>query len=349
VVRRSAGRRTNLGLLGGLLLALGTGGLAFGVGTGWARWALGAHAAAGLALLLLGPWKSVIARRALARRPPRRGRVVGLGLALLVAVALATGIGHSTGLLRSLGPVTAMQVHVGAALATLPLALWHVLARPQRPRRTDFGRRALLRAGALAGAAGLAWAAAEGLERLTGLPGGRRRFTGSYATGSLDPAAMPVTQWLDDPVPQLEVEGWRLRVRAGGRVRDWSYAELAAFSDRLRATVDCTGGWYAEQDWEGAWLDRLLPAEGTRELQGAARRGSVVVTSTTGYGRRFPLGERRRLLVATRVGGQPLAPGHGFPARIVAPGRRGFWWVKWVDQIEVRADPPWWQPPFPLT
>jgi DMSO/TMAO reductase YedYZ molybdopterin-dependent catalytic subunit len=369
--RTSAGRRTNLGLLGGLLLALGTGGLAFGVGTGWARWAAGAHAAAGLALLLLGPWKSVIVRRALARRPPRRGRIVGLGLAGLVAVALATGFGHSTGLLRSLGPVTAMQVHVGAALATLPLALWHVLGRPQRPHRTDLGRRGLLRAGALAGAAGLAWAAAEGLERLAGLPGGRRRFTGSYAAGSMDPAAMPVTQWLDDPVPELEAGRWRLRVRAGGRVRDWSYGELAAFSDRLRATVDCTGGWYAEQDWEGAWLDRLLP-EGVspdrllppprgpgergpvdrvpvdREAP-AGGRGSVVVTSTTGYRRRFPVSQRRRLLVATRVGGRPLAPGHGFPARIVAPGRRGFWWVKWVDQIEVSADPPWWQPPFPLT
>jgi hypothetical protein len=160
--RTSAGRRTNLGLLGGLLLALGTGGLAFGVGTGWARWVAGAHAAAGLALLLLGPWKSVIVRRALARRPPRRGRIVGLGLAGLVVVALATGFGHSTGLLRSLGPVTAMQVHVVAALATLPLALWHVLGRPQRPHRTDLGRRGLLRAGALAGAAGRrprAWSA----------------------------------------------------------------------------------------------------------------------------------------------------------------------------------------------
>jgi len=379
VARMTAGRRTNLGLLGGLLLALGTGGLAYGIGTGWARWALGAHAAAGLALLLLGPWKSVIARRALARRPPRRGRAAGLGLAVLVAVVLATGIGHSTGLLRSLGPVTAMQVHVGGALATLPLVLWHVLARPQRPRRTDLGRRSLLRAGVLAGAAGLTWAVAEGLERLAGLPGGRRRFTGSYAAGSLDPAAMPVTQWLDDPVPELDPEGWRLRVRVGSSVRDWSYAELAAFSDRLRATIDCTGGWYAEQEWQGAWLDRLLPEgygapsggapvgrAGSGGLPGGApvdgvgsgglpvdgvgaARGSLVVTSTTGYSRRFPLGERRRLLVATRVGGRPLAAGHGFPARIVAPGRRGFWWVKWVDQIEVSAEPPWWQPPFPLT
>jgi DMSO/TMAO reductase YedYZ molybdopterin-dependent catalytic subunit len=53
--------------------------------------------------------------------------------------------------------------------------------------------------------------------------------------------------------------------------------------------------------------------------------------------------------VATRVGGAPLSVGHGFPARLVAPGRRGFWWVKWVDRIELRSTPWWWQPPFPVT
>ncbi|HEX8862993.1 MAG TPA: molybdopterin-dependent oxidoreductase, partial [Actinomycetes bacterium] len=264
-------------------------------------------------------------------------------LAALLLVALLSGFAHSSGLLRQLGPVSAMQLHVGAALAAVPLALWHLLARPQRPHRTDASRRVLLRAGALAGAAGLAWAATEGLQRLARLPGRGRRFTGSFAAGSGDPAAMPVTQWLDDPVPQVDPAGWRLRVSAGGRVREWSYAELAAFGDRLRATIDCTGGWYAEQEWEGAWLDRLLP-EGA-----AAGRGSLAVGSATGYTRRFPLDERRRLLLATRAGGRPLAPGHGFPARIVAPGRRGFWWVKWVDRIEVADPPPWWQPPFPLT
>lgn len=345
-----AGRRTNLALLGGLLLALATGGLAFGVGTGWARWVLGAHAAAGVALLLLSPWKSSIASRALARRPPRPARSAGIALAALIAVALVTGFGHSTGLLRSLGPVTAMQVHVGAALACVPLALWHLLARPQRPRRADLGRRGLLRAGSLAGAAALGWVAVEALERVAGLSGAGRRFTGSYVAGSMDPASMPVTQWLDDPVPSVDAASWRLRVRAGGEVRDWSYQELDAFSDRLRATVDCTGGWYAEQEWQGVWLDRLLPGPPGAASPGAPDgRGSVVVTSLTGYQRRFPSRERGRLLVATRAGGRPLAEGHGFPARIVAPGRRGFWWVKWVREVELEGGPWWWQPPFPLT
>jgi hypothetical protein len=32
----------------------------------------------------------------------------------------------------------------------------------------------------------------------------------------------------------------------------------------------------------------------------------------------------------------------------VAPGRRGFWWVKWLDRLVVDTRPWWWQPPFPL-
>jgi DMSO/TMAO reductase YedYZ molybdopterin-dependent catalytic subunit len=35
-------------------------------------------------------------------------------------------------------------------------------------------------------------------------------------------------------------------------------------------------------------------------------------------------------------------------ARLVAPDRRGFWWVKWVVAIEVDDLPDWWQSPFPL-
>jgi DMSO/TMAO reductase YedYZ molybdopterin-dependent catalytic subunit len=97
----------------------------------------------------------------------------------------------------------------------------------------------------------------------------------------------------------------------------------------------------SEQDWEGVLLSRLLPDAGEAR--------SVSVVSATGYARRFPVRDVPSLLGATRVGGETLRPGHGFPARIVAPGRRGFWWVKWLDRIELSGVPWWWQPPFPLT
>jgi DMSO/TMAO reductase YedYZ molybdopterin-dependent catalytic subunit len=88
-------------------------------------------------------------------------------------------------------------------------------------------------------------------------------------------------------------------------------------------------------------VTRLIPATGDAR--------SLLVRSHTGYWVRLPIGDVDHLLLATGAGGRPLSPGHGYPLRLVAPGRRGFWWVKWVDRIEVGAEPAWWQPPFPLT
>lgn len=333
-----AGRRTNLALLALSGAALLTGALAYGIGGGWAGPVVIAHGVVGLAMILLAPWKSVVARRGLRRRRP--GSWASVALAVLVSAAVIFGVLHATGLGVDLGPITSMQLHVGTALLSIPLALWHVMARRVRPRRPDLSRRSLLRAGVLLGGAGVAYAATEGLVRVASLPGGERRFTGSFEAGSFRPASMPVTQWLNDPVPGVDPSTWRLLVRSAAGERAWSLEELEAFGDRVRATIDCTGGWYAVQDWEGARLSRLLPDPGEAR--------SVLVRSVTGYPRRFPVRDVDGLLVATRAGGRPLDRGHGFPARVVAPGRRGFWWVKWVDTIELSAAPWWWQWPFPL-
>jgi DMSO/TMAO reductase YedYZ molybdopterin-dependent catalytic subunit len=334
-----SGRTTNLALLALLVVALASGGLAFAVGTPAGRWVVVGHGMAGLALLLLSPWKSTVARRGLARR--RAGRAASLAFALLVLVAVAAGLLHAAGA-GALGPVTAMQLHVGAALLAVPLLAWHARARRVRPRRTDLSRRNALRLGALAAGAGLAWLGVEGAVRLAGLPGAGRRFTGSLpvAAGG-DPGRIPVTQWLDDRVPELDAAAWRLELRAGGRRRQVTYAELAAGTDRVEAVLDCTGGWYAGARWEGVRLDRLLAGMG----EGA----SVLITSSTGYQRRLPWPAAGSALLATRLAGRPLPAGHGFPARLVVPGRRGFWWVKWVTAVELTATPAWRQPPFPLT
>ena len=74
------------------------------------------------------------------------------------------------------------------------------------------------------------------------------------------------------------------------------------------------------------------------------RRVAYLLPETTMY-LTADIFARARDLVAALL----LSPGHGFPLRLVAPGRRGFWWVKWVERIETSATPWWWQSPFPLT
>ena len=195
-------RRTNTYLLVLLATAFLTGWLAFAFATAPARWSLVIHATAGVGVAMVTPWKSLIARHGLERRRP--GWWASLLLAVLVLVSLAAGLLHSTGLLLAWGGFTAMEIHVGAAIAAVPFALWHVLARPAFLRRTDLSRRYLMRGGALLAASVGTYSAGEGVVRLFALPGARRRFTGSYDAGSLQPQLLPATQWLFDQVPDIE-------------------------------------------------------------------------------------------------------------------------------------------------
>jgi hypothetical protein len=339
LTRAPTGRVTNLTLLVALLLAFATGTGAVATGSSHGRWIVVAHGVAAVAVVLLIPWKSRVVRHGLRRA--RRSRWFSLLLAVLAGTTVLFGLGYTTGVVLSVGGVPGLWLHIAVALALVPLALWHIVARRVRVHRTDLSRRNLLRTGAVGAAAAGLYAAAAGAVALAGLPGDRRRFTGSYESGSFDPAAMPTTIWLDDRVPDVDADRWRLTIVDGSGRRELALPQLAAFDTHLRATLDCTSGWYAHQDWAGAPLSALV-----REV-GDAR--SLLVHSASGYWMRLPVRDLDRLLLAHSVGGEPLSPGHGFPLRLVAPGRRGFWWVKWVDRIELRSTPWWWQPPFPLT
>jgi hypothetical protein len=317
---RSGGRLTNVALLGLLAVAFFSGWVAFELSGQPARAILVVHAAAGVAIVLLVPWKSLIARRGMRR--PRPMRWASIVLALGVVVSLVFGFLHSFGR-PDIGYLTAMDFHVGAALCVLPFVVWHVLARPAKLRPADLSRRNFIKGGALLGASALG---------VMALPGARRGPTGSYQAAYAIP-----TQWMFDATPDMGVESYRLTV-AG---RSWTYSQLAAFDDRVTAVLDCTGGWYSEQIWEGVWLHRLLPANDAGLL-------SVNVRSITGYSRRFDVDDAPRMLLATRLEGSALDPGNGFPLRLVVPGLRGFTWVKWVTSVDAEPLPSWWQPPFPL-
>jgi hypothetical protein len=309
-------RRVNLALAAVLAVATASGAAALLVGEGRAGVVVWAHGAAGFALLALLRPKSRIAVRGAARRG--RSAAPGILLGALVAASVVLGLAHASGT-GTLGPLTALGWHIGLALAAVPVAAAHVWRRPPRPRAGDLTRGAFLRAAAVA-AVGIT--AKVAFERALGAP--------RAATGSLPRAAPVPTAWLDDATPR-DVTTAFTRER------------LAALPQTsVVCALDCTSGWYSTNRWSGVALTDLLPAlpPGTRSVQ---------VRSATGYARRLDTSDLDGVLLATHMDGVPLPPEHGAPARLVAPGRRGYWWVKWVTDVSPSALPAWAQPPFPLT
>ena len=100
------------------------------------------------------------------------------------------------------------------------------------------------------------------------------------------------------------------------------------------ANLDCTGGFYSTQRWRGIHIGHLLD-------QATLHTDAHVVRfiSVTSYRWSLPLEEARTALLATHLDEEPLSHEHGFPLRLVAPGRRGFEWVKWITRIEVLTAP----------
>jgi Oxidoreductase molybdopterin binding domain len=346
-----SGRAVNLAILVLVTVQFLSGFAAFLVGTPDGRWVFWVHAVGGVTLALLVPWKTAIALRSFARRRWGVWAALPILLSLLFLGSLISGLLWSTtGLPRVsiplYGQITGLTVHVTLSLVLLVPLADHLVLRWFPPRTDDFfGRRQALRTLSAVAAGAAAWRASEGLSALASLSGSTRRFTGSREEGSFAGNAHPVTNWLSDETQVIDLEGWRLRVR--GRVARelvLTYEELRSLpSSVARSLLDCTGGWFTRQDWRGVRISTLL-AE-ARVLDDAR---SLVVHSVTGYDRRFAMDDVDRLLLAFQVTGEQLTPVHGFPARLVAPGRRGYNWVKWVDSMEVSAAPPLLQPPLPL-
>lgn len=291
------------------------------------------HRIAGLGLVLALPWKDVVARASLARRIRRAilpTAVPGILATAALATTVALGLAWTVGIVSFDRPIpySAMNLHVFAGIALVPLTAWHVARRWERPRPRDLlARRAALR---LLGLGTVAVVAGMAVGRI---PEGRR-ITGSKHAGSFTGNDFPLTIWAFDAVPSIDPASWRLELAGAlADLRPLALADVAAGPTReLDAIIDCTGGWWSEQRWRGAGFLDLLASRG---LSRAAR--SATVTSVTGHSWTFPLEDLKDALLATHVGGEPLSAGHGAPVRLVVPGRRGFQWIKWVRRISVDA------------
>ncbi|WP_424002468.1 molybdopterin-dependent oxidoreductase [Haloarcula salina] len=324
-------RAVDWGLFAAVTTLLSTGVATMFAGTPSAAWIIDVHALSGVVLVLLLPVKL---RRVAHRVAPSRlsgGRALSLLLAAVVLGALGTGIWWVFGGSLDLGPWGLFHLHVGLGLLVPPLLLWHLREHFHSPATvTRGGRRDVLRYTGLLTAGALLWRVQGPVNDAIETAGADRRYTGSREEGTGDGNRFPVTSWVaDDPDP-IDATDWSLSV--GGRVaRERTYDAGQLTPDATdRAILDCTSGWYSGHEWTGVRVGDLLDAAGP-----ADDAAWVQFRSVTGYRWSLPLPEARDALLATHVDGERLAHGHGYPLRLVAPGRRGFQWVKWVESVRV--------------
>jgi hypothetical protein len=144
-------------------------------------------------------------------------------------------------------------------------------------------------------------------------------------------AAAKVTETAVDP-------GWRLTIANGDRSIDLSYADLTGLPQTsVDLPIACVEGWSQMASWTGVRMSELAALVGATS-ENAFKATSLETNSRYGVmtmGAEYvndPL-----TLVAVQLNGEPLDIDHGYPARMIAPGRPGVLQTKWLSRLEVTS------------
>lgn len=283
-------------------------------------------------------WLSQRRRLARRHRPPLVWWL-GLWVLTLPLVWLAEG--------TLLSPATWTTLLEWAIVALAPALARGGQSRRGSPLRdlstTTLSRRKFLElGGAAVGAAAVGYLGA-GVIRAA--PPAVPRISGG-TVGRLPSAITPVSDFyvvskdLFGP-PRLDERSWRLRVEGTATV-ELTYADLGSLpaSEQVQ-TLECIsnsvgGTLISNGRWSGPSLGAVLARAGV------PRSARVVVFGCAdGYTESLPVAEARldTTMVALTLDGHPLPAQHGFPARILVPGRYGMKNPKWLTRVAFRADP----------
>jgi DMSO/TMAO reductase YedYZ molybdopterin-dependent catalytic subunit len=145
------------------------------------------------------------------------------------------------------------------------------------------------------------------------------------------------------PTPRVSLDAWDFTIRgAGGRTVRWTWNDFQALP-RVAVTVDihCVTKWSKFGTvWEGVSVDTLLAEAAAKDVKAAPY---VLAVSDGDYTTNLPLADVTgdKAWVVMSFGGQPLAPEHGGPARLLVPHLYFWKSAKWVRQLQfVESDKP---------
>jgi DMSO/TMAO reductase YedYZ molybdopterin-dependent catalytic subunit len=181
----------------------------------------------------------------------------------------------------------------------------------------------------------------------------RSRAEKKVAEAGYDPARLPPGQYLTEKwpvlhagsIPRVDLRTWDFKVF--GEVEDpltLTWEELKALPSR-EVTIDihCVTRWSRfDTSFRGVHWSEL--AQRVRPKPSAR---FVIAHAEQGYTANVPLEaiEDENALIAYEADGEPLAPEHGYPLRLVVPSKYFWKSAKWLRGLELRAidQPGFWE------
>jgi DMSO/TMAO reductase YedYZ molybdopterin-dependent catalytic subunit len=166
----------------------------------------------------------------------------------------------------------------------------------------------------------------------------RERERDMRAAGRLPPGQSLTLKWPvlhEGSVPQFNPQTWDFRLLGlvGAPLR-LSWQEFSSFpQSELLADMHCVTRWSRfDNHWAGVLATELM-----RRVKLRPEARHVMVHAEQGYTANLPLADflRPTTIFALRHDGEPLAPEHGYPLRLVVTHLYAWKSVKWVRGIEL--------------
>jgi len=144
--------------------------------------------------------------------------------------------------------------------------------------------------------------------------------------------ALAGTQFINNETYQLVVDG------LVDNALNLSYADLLAYPQVSKlADLDCVEGWGFTAKWTGPTLNSIFAD--ARVKPEAKIAIFYTADDREGYtSLDLSYIQEEDIIIALKDNDITLPPNRGFPFQVVAEGKYGYKWAKWVTRIELSAD-----------
>jgi sulfoxide reductase catalytic subunit YedY len=158
--------------------------------------------------------------------------------------------------------------------------------------------------------------------------------------GRFDNSERPITPTEElnltgQPPDEIDIAEYRLIIDGlVERPLALSYDEVLTYPTVTKVVLlICPGFFEDNAEWTGVPVGTLLAEAGVKP-----EASGVTFNDFGYYTKTLPLevAQQEGVFLAYSVNGEVLPLDHGYPVRLVAEGRYGYDWVKWVQHIEVR-------------